>query len=279
MSKKKEWVCCICNNIFYKYESQMRNLEYPCCGKKCSNAHRSLHHCGENNNNYGKHWDDTKKEKQSKTIKTILDNDDIRYKCGNANRGKTFNDDVRYNMSVAQRGENNPMYGKHHSSMSKLKISEASASKFTDEYKASHKQTMIDMGFWVDDCDRSDVDVYNALSNWVDSMFNDKNILGYPLINEYGVFNIYLNTKGVVRDHRVSRFDGFNNKLFPEILRHPCNCQIILHRDNVSKRSKSSISIDMLFNNIIEYHGDWFEHDLCLELIRKYKIGERWERN
>ena len=49
------------------------------------------------------------------------------------------------------------------------------------------------------------------------------------LLKQFGMFNIETNTKGVVRDHIYGRKSGFKEKVPPEILRHPANCEIILH--------------------------------------------------
>ena len=35
------------------------------------------------------------------------------------------------------------------------------------------------------------------------------------LLKEFGIFNSYSNTKGVVRDHMYSRLSGFKNGVFP----------------------------------------------------------------
>ena len=44
------------------------------------------------------------------------------------------------------------------------------------------------------------------------------------MLKTLGVFNSKTNVNGIVRDHIFSRAMGFKFKVFPEILRHPCNC-------------------------------------------------------
>jgi hypothetical protein len=114
-------------------------------------------------------------------------------------------------------------------------------------------------------------------------MFN----LVYPIygkiITEHGIFHSTKNSKGVVRDHAYSRRSGFDNSVFPEILRHPENCQIILHRDNVVKQQcksvdSDSISIEELFDKIQKTQYNWIEQEKCIRLIREYNNGARWER-
>lgn len=80
-------------------------------------------------------------------------------------------------------------------------------------------------------------------------------------ILKLGFFNQKTNTKGFVRDHKFSRKSGFNDLIFPEILRHPCNCSLIIHGDNVRKHHSKSIQSDSiqlseLFDNIYNYKGN-----------------------
>ena len=103
---------------------------------------------------------------------------------------------------------------------------------------------------------------------------------------ETGYFYLFLNSEyPCVRDHKFSRKNGLFFGVFPEILRHPCNCQILTHRNNVSKSRTdtgfgidNSITLEMLFQNIRTFTGDWQEQNLCLDLIAKYERGERWNR-
>ena len=81
-----------------------------------------------------------------------------------------------------------------------------------------------------------------------------------------------------------SRRSGFNLLIFPEILRHPSNCKLIKHGANISKQQNKkiksdSINIDELFNRIINYSIEYPEQSICLEKIKKYINGERYERN
>lgn len=61
------------------------------------------------------------------------------------------------------------------------------------------------------------------------------------------------NLEGVVRDHRFSVLDGFKNKVDPEIISHPANCQLLTNRDNILKSSTSSITLDELIYEIINF--------------------------
>ena len=80
-------------------------------------------------------------------------------------------------------------------------------------------------GNWIPLNKKSDYEIYYKEANWICGMFDiikDKEQLS--LLNKFGVFNAFTNTKGVVRDHIYSRHSGFRDGVFPEIMRHPCNC-------------------------------------------------------
>jgi hypothetical protein len=97
-------------------------------------------------------------------------------------------------------------------------------------------------------------------------------------LKEHGVFNSKLNRHGVVRDHKFSRKHGFIQQVFPEILRHPCNCQALTVGENSSKREKSSLTLEQLFSSIENYDKDWTEQELVLHLISEYRKGNLWKR-
>lgn len=55
---------------------------------------------------------------------------------------------------------------------------------------------------------------------------------------------------GVNRDHMYSIKDGFINNIDPSIMSHPANCQLMLHCDNIKKKSKSSLTLNELLEKI-----------------------------
>lgn len=56
--------------------------------------------------------------------------------------------------------------------------------------------------------------------------------------------------RALSRDHLFSVADGFHGLVDPTLLAHPANCRIILQRENMSKKHKSSISLDGLLARI-----------------------------
>lgn len=274
---KTKYICDVCGFVFERYPSQIRNHDNVCCSRKCVNIRQKTSLLGENNPNFGNNWSDDKKRQLSDKMKDkYVGDDEYRYAVGSANRGKTLSEDIKSRMSYSKLGDRNNMYGKHHSDNSKEKIGHHSSKKFTEEYKDTHRDIMVSLGYWIPTELKSDWELYNIDSNWIERMFDRATYDEQLLLTEHGVFNNRNNTRGVVRDHIMSRKYGFDNKIFPEILRHPCNCQLILHSDNSSKRSRSDIDIDSLFGLIENYDGDWVEHEICLELIKSYRNDERW---
>lgn len=77
-----------------------------------------------------------------------------------------------------------------------------------------------------------------------------ENIKGYELLKKYGMYNRIKNPTGVVRDHKLSIFDGFKNNINLDIMSHPSNCEFLLHIDNSRKTRLSSINLEKLLENI-----------------------------
>jgi len=62
------------------------------------------------------------------------------------------------------------------------------------------------------------------------------------------------------------------------LLRHPANCQLITHRENLIKAKKghryrdgNSINLKQLFNLIKKFKLNWYEQKLCLKTIKNYR--------
>lgn len=63
-----------------------------------------------------------------------------------------------------------------------------------------------------------------------------KNIPGYDLLIELGMYHPVKNSKGVCRDHMLSVEYGFRNKISPLLVSYPANCQFITNLKNIKKR-------------------------------------------
>lgn len=284
--KKIQVECSFCHNFFQRYISTInptsKNLF---CSTKHKTEWQKLNSFGPNNNNYNKKWSKEKRLKQSIERKEdYIRIPELRYIVGKARRGKKRSEEEIKKGKETIRERGHPWKGKHHSQESKMKIGEKSKIKFTSlSYRKNFREKMEKKHYWIPLENKSDYNIYYKESNWIEQMFNycDKNEL--VLLKEQGVFNCLKNKNGIVRDHKYSRYSGFLNKVFPEILRHPCNCSIITSLNNLKKghsknTTKDSITLESLFENIINFKIFWKEQQLCLKLIKEYKNGKTWER-
>lgn len=276
-SSKLEKICPVCKTLFYIFPSQKKNT----CSKKCMGINQK----GSNNPNFGNKWTDKQKKYLSNLNKAKSSEISARVK-------KDWENNTSRKLEAAEKmsntmkkmvGEKNHFYGKTHSEDTKKEIGKKSSAKFTNEFKENRRKTMEGRGHWSPKELKNDYDIYFAEANWISRMF-DVVPDNLNLLNTYGVFHAKENTNGVVRDHILGRKYGFEYKVFPEILRHPCNCQILRQRDNVSKGQKgkgrpdSDITLEELFLKIEAYKGRWLEHELVLSLIQEYRKGNRWNR-
>lgn len=149
--------------------------------------------------------------------------------------------------------------------------------KSKDFYDLKYRKHFEDIGLWFPRDQKSDYEIYYELSDWKQQMFNYiDDPIQLNMLKTLGVFNSKTNVNGIVRDHIFSRAIGFTFKVFPEILRHPCNCQLISHRLNTIKRKKCGITLNELFIKILNFDKKWNEQSICVEQIINYQQGKRW---
>lgn len=94
---------------------------------------------------------------------------------------------------------------------------------------------------------------YRVQVSFTFSLKNFPDEFDFSLIEKYGMYkakNRGDNPDGISRDHMYSVKDGFLNKVDPKIIAHPANCCLIQQRQNASKYSKSSITLEELMNRI-----------------------------
>ena len=267
MNTKKESIYCKVCNAYIGEKYKCSKSYKKTCSDKCHDALVSLNSKGENNNNFRHGY-------------TVYGK-----KCPKC-KGPVSLGAEKYCMRCTDKtGIHGSFFGKKHKVNTLNIISKASKEKWTKDFTKKFKLTMIDNGHWIDPKDKSDIKIYFELSNWIESMFNRNDITGTTILKESGVFNMLTNSKGCVRDHKFSRKSGFEQRVYPELLRHPCNCQLISHGENVKKRLANIghgvdniVSLKELLSSIKEYKGDWKEQGKCLELIGKYEQGKKWKR-
>lgn len=268
--------CIQCNKQYTRYYTNInpRLPKRPTCSVACKSEWQRVNLCGDNNPNYGNKWDDSQKQRLSRITSESM-TPERRSEIGNQHRGKKLSDETIRKIHQDRTSES---YSRPHTEESKKKIGIKSAEKFQDpEYLPKVRKVMEDRGHWVNLAEKENFVVYTDAADWVANMFEDLSEQEYGVVNEVGLFNTKSNQKGMCRDHMFSRKDGFENLVFPEILRHPSNCEFILHSANSSKRGNSSKDITTLFNDIKDYKGNWHEHQLALSLVKSYEEGSRWD--
>jgi hypothetical protein len=85
------------------------------------------------------------------------------------------------------------------------------------------------------------------------------NVWDYPndfkleLIYKHGWYqpvNRGNNIGGVSRDHKISVKFGWENDIDPELICHPANCELMVHRKNIAKNKKCSVALNQLKKDI-----------------------------
>jgi hypothetical protein len=275
-----EIACTYCKLVFTTKEKNRRF-----CSVACKNSQQSTDYKGRkgtprfgpDNPNFGKKWSDERRKAQSELVKSKVD-EEYRRKCSTANKGVKFSPERIARMHNHRTHES---YSHPHSDETKQIISQKSSEKFKQPgYMERYRRTKEERGYWIPKHLKSDYEVYFNESNWRQRMFDILYESNADVIREYGIYNAHKNSKGVVRDHMLSRYTGFTEGVFPELLRHVENCNIILHAENVHKRfsNPDSLTIDELFDRIANTKHIWDEQELCLILMEEYRNGKRWKR-
>lgn len=255
--------CPVCSKEFKTYFKKQKTCSKTCMG---------INNRGENNPNFGNHWSEDKKLNLSNLIKSKYANDnEYRHAVGRSNRGVKF-DQARIQKMHKHRDSSS--YSHPHTDESKQLIGKKSKEKFTEEYRIKVRKTLVKNGRAVPDSQKTDFVIYKIHSEWIHRMWDL--VDDQTLLKTVGIFNSFTNLGGCERDHKFSRMDGFINGVFPEILRHPANCQLLTHSDNSSKREKSCITKEELFREIRCYNKHWQEQEIVLNLINRYESGERF---
>jgi hypothetical protein len=111
---------------------------------------------------------------------------------------------------------------------------------------------------------KSDYGLYRDMCTFKFNLSQYKDEFDFGLIEKYGWYtasNHGGNIDGVSRDHKFSVNEGFKKMINPLILSHPANCELMVHRQNIKKNWRSSITIEKLILNIEEFdkkHGNYY---------------------
>ena len=90
------------------------------------------------------------------------------------------------------------------------------------------------------------------------NIYNYPNLFDLSLIEKHGWFSngkngSAMNISGVSRDHKVSVNDAIRNGYDPYYISHVMNCDLVFHRENQKKNSKSSITYTELVKLVDDY--------------------------
>ena len=244
------------------------------CSRACKDAWQVSNIRGENNPNFGNKMCEDSKRKISEAQKLLM-TPERREEIGKQHKGKKLSEETIKKIHGHRTKES---YSNTHTEESRRKIAIKSSEKFSKEnYKSDYRKVMEDRGYWVPLKDKSAYEIYVIASDWIENMISFQSSHKVIEINRLGIFNNKTNKSGLVRDHKYSRKAGFDNKVFPELLRHPVNCEFITHAKNSGKSARLSLSLTDLFLGISNFTGEWQEQKKCLELIELYNSGFRWD--
>lgn len=85
-------------------------------------------------------------------------------------------------------------------------------------------------------------------------------LLDLSLIEKHGWYSpgggkcpLPKNINGISRDHKISINDAIKNGYDPYYIKHPCNCELMLHSANYKKKAKSSMTYEELISIVSKY--------------------------
>jgi len=114
------------------------------------------------------------------------------------------------------------------------------------DLKTAQKNTAIQKGHAVTDAKS----LYYKQCEFKLSQEEMTRIPGFDLLIEHGIYHPAKNPNGIVRDHILSRSEGYQKGYNPDHIRHPANCQFITNYENIKKNSSSDITYDQLLEQI-----------------------------
>ena len=98
-----------------------------------------------------------------------------------------------------------------------------------------------------------------ALYKFTFNIFDYPGLFDLSLVSQHGWYSVGgkcrkpINKTGCSRDHKVSITDAIANNYDPYYIKHPLNCELMLHIDNKIKHSKSSLTYQELVRRVDEY--------------------------
>lgn len=135
-----------------------------------------------------------------------------------------------------------------------LEINKASKRIFCSTTCRGRHKTREAAKYW------DELTLYRKKCDFKFNFWNFPNEYKLDLIKKYGWYkakNHGNNQNGISRDHMVSVMYGFKNNINADIISHPANCQLLRHKQNVSKRDKCSLTLNELKNRIKTWNRNY----------------------
>lgn len=261
---KAVYICPSCAKEFLRYPSTVRKGVVPVCSKKCHGKSLSVKLLGSNNPNFGIKWNTEQRENLSKKVKQHFENPEARIIAGNSNRGQKFSPE-----RIKKMHENRTPDSYSHAPTEERKIQigiQSSKNWQNEEFKekviSKSRKTKEEKGIIVPRSQLSEWEIYWRKASWKPNY-------------DYAP-GIKLGTNRLCRDHLVSRKQGFEKGIFPKILSHPANCEIVSWEEN-GRRARIKPyehSPEKLFEKILNYSGNYPDHHRTVDLVNRYLKGE-----
>jgi len=124
-----------------------------------------------------------------------------------------------------------------------------------DKRNKTMRKTMESKGKWKIFKNMDDYELYFKRSSFKFGFNFPMSKKEKYLLETKGIFSAKHNSRGVVRDHLLSRRYGFENNIPVWIISHPANCEIILHSENVRRSftNDNQITLEELLEKISQY--------------------------
>lgn len=115
---------------------------------------------------------------------------------------------------------------------------------------------------------KNDIELYKLCSKFKFNLSDYEDNFDFDLIKKFGWYkakNHGNNINGVSRDHMFSINEGFKQLINPLLIAHPANCKLIKNTNNQKKRTKCSITLNELLENIENFekkYGKYYDSEL-----------------
>lgn len=141
------------------------------------------------------------------------------------------------------------------------------------DVRTAVRNTKLQMGTTITD----EKSIYYKECQFKFSISDMRKILGFELVEKFGIYHPVKNPNGMVRDHILSRAEAWSQGYDPANIRHPANCQFITNTQNIKKSSSSDITYDELLARIRQWDTNNFTQPIATR--RKIPRSQEHKQN